>query len=354
MALTGNEVLYVQGVTPGGSLSPVTQQVTTGQIAALSGNGLTQDILNTNVATVGAGTLLAAALLGGLITRTGPVAAFTDTTDTAAAIVTAIGQFSLNGTFLTTYKNSTAFAATLAAGAGVTLPLTNVVGPFQEIAMFGTIGGTTAAPTVTFTHLGTSSLATALGVTGPVIGALATVGAGTLTAALINGGYVSRAGAQANAAFIDTTDTGTAIVAGNPGLIGKIGSSIAFVYQNTTNATATLTGGANVTVSGITTVQAGGSATYILTQTAANTITMVGVSQTVPSTANGTFVSNGVTGVVVADTRITANSIVDFGLKTVGGAPAGLPYLSAVTPGTGFTVKVFAGDTSTYNYRIVG
>jgi hypothetical protein len=73
-----------------------------------------------------------------------------------------------------------------------------------------------------------------------------------------------------------------------------------------------------------------------------------------PSTSKGTFVANGATAVVVANTAVTANSQVFFTLKTIGGTPAGAPFLSAVTPGTGFSVKAAAGDTSTYNYTIVG
>lgn len=351
MALTGNEVLYVQGVTPGGSLSPVTEQVTLAQIAGLSGNGITPDTINTNITTAGNGTLTAAALLGGLITRTGPSGAYTDTTDTAAAIVTTVGVFSLGGTFPITIKNATAFSETLSAGAGVTLPATNVIGPFQEASYYAVIGGTAAAPTVTINHLQSGAISDSTGTTTPIIGTLATVGAGTILAALFADGIASRTGSQSNAAFTDTTDTGTAIVAANPALIGKVGASALFVYQNTTNANATLTGGTGVTVSGITVVPAGCTAIYVLTQTAANVLTMVGISVTHPATVSGTFVANGVTPVVVADTRITANSVVLFGLKTAGGT-ASAPFMTAVTPGTGFSVAAAASNTGTYNYTI--
>lgn len=345
---TGAETVIVDN---GGS---VLTSLTTAQIASLSGNGLTPDILNTAITTVGAGTLTAAALLGGLITRTGPVAAYTDTTATAAQIVTAIGSFNLGATFFTTIKNATSFTQTLSGGAGVTLPLTNVLGPFQEEQMFGVIGGTVAAPTVTFNHLLTTGISQAIGVSTPLSTALNTVGAAVVSAAAINGGIVARGGAQANAAFTDTTDTAVAIVAGNPGLIGKVGGAFLAWYQNATNANATLQGGVGVTVSGVTVIPSLSWALYLVTQTAANTVTMVGIAQGVPSTADGTFVANGATAVVIGDTRVTANTVLDFGLKTIGGTPAGAPFMSAVTPGTGFSVKVAAGDTSTYNYRIVG
>ena len=68
----------------------------------------------------------------------------------------------------------------------------------------------------------------------------------------------------------------------------------------------------------------------------------------------GTFTLNGATPVVVANTNITANSVVVFGLKTVGGtvSPNG-PAMLTVTPGTGFTVAGTASDTSVYNYLII-
>ena len=64
-------------------------------------------------------------------------------------------------------------------------------------------------------------------------------------------------------------------------------------------------------------------------------------------------VATGATAVVVVDANITANSVVVFTLKTAGGTPAGAPFLSAVTAGTGFSFKAAAGDTSTYNYVII-
>jgi hypothetical protein len=69
----------------------------------------------------------------------------------------------------------------------------------------------------------------------------------------------------------------------------------------------------------------------------------------------GTFVANGVTPVTVADTYVTANSVIVITLKTVGGTVSPTPlYIPTITPGTGFTVAGLASDTSTYNYRIIG
>lgn len=67
----------------------------------------------------------------------------------------------------------------------------------------------------------------------------------------------------------------------------------------------------------------------------------------------GTFVANGATAVVVSNTNVAVTDTIIFTLNTVGGTPAGAPYLSAIAAGTSFSVKVAAGDTSTYNYAII-
>lgn len=75
--------------------------------------------------------------------------------------------------------------------------------------------------------------------------------------------------------------------------------------------------------------------------------------------AQGTFTANGSSAVVVNPVvPITATSQILISLKTVGGTPAGAPYLSALTTGAvgtaTFSVKAAVGDTSTYNYTIIG
>lgn len=278
MALTGSEILYVQGLDATGAPAATLEQTTTGAVAAISGSGVTSDIINTSITTVGAGTLTAAAILGGLITRTGPVAAYSDATDSAANMLTAIGTFVSGATFFVTIKNLTAFTQTITAGANVTLPGSAVVGAFEEVEYFGTVGGTVAAPTITFSHIQTVPIALAASVVSPQITTLATNGAGTLLAAAINGGYINRT--TVAAAFADTTDTAALIIAGNPGLISKIGASFIFVYANNSTGVATMTGGMGVTVSGVITIPPGVAVQYLLTYTAAATITMVGIGST--------------------------------------------------------------------------
>lgn len=70
--------------------------------------------------------------------------------------------------------------------------------------------------------------------------------------------------------------------------------------------------------------------------------------------SGGSFVANGATPVVVGNTSLGANDVVVFSLKTVGGTVSVIPpTMPTVTPGTGFTVKAQALDTSTYSYVII-
>lgn len=69
----------------------------------------------------------------------------------------------------------------------------------------------------------------------------------------------------------------------------------------------------------------------------------------------GTFTLNGATPVVVADTYVTANSIILITLKTATGTVSPTaPNVLTITPGTGFTVGGVALDLSVYNYAILG
>lgn len=192
------------------------------------------------------------------------------------------------------------------------------------------------------------------------ITSLATVGAGAITAASVVAGVVSRAGAQSNTAFSDTLPTGALLAAALPAG-APVGTAWKWIYRNTTDATATLSNATGTTVSVITTVPGGTWAEFLITMTAANTFTVVGIESANPVTASGTFTANQTTAVTIADTRLTAASVVVIGLKTVGGTAGGTvvtggsaPYMSTVTAGTGFTMKASNGDTSVYNYTIIG
>ena len=105
------------------------------------------------------------------------------------------------------------------------------------------------------------------------------------------------------------------------------------VLKLSNDATATFTGNIAQSVAGKTiTVKAGGAAA-----------------------TSGTFVCNGVTGVVVSTTNASASMVLAFSPNTIAGtAPIGAPYVSAFTAGTSFTVKCsVAGETSTYNWAMI-
>lgn len=307
----------------------------------------------TVISTVGNGILTAAGLVGGSINRSGPTGAYTDTTDTAVNIIKSLGAFVLGSTFKFIIKNTTLFGQTIAPGTGITLPGTVYNPPLSFIMYFATIGGTQSAPAITFTHRYTGGIHTPGSFVSPLNTPLTTVGAGTILAAGISGGVTLRGGTQI-AAFTDTSDTAANIITLLSQGSSILGQSQFYTYTNNTIFPATISGGTNCTVSGVTIVPANSWVKYLVTFTAAGTVTMVGIEQGYfPSF--GTYVNNGASAVTVANTAVTANSIISFTLKTVGGTvSASAPNVKTITPGTGFTVAGLASDTSTYSYEIRG
>jgi len=326
------------------------QNLTAALLSQILGN-TAGAVSNTAITTVGNGTLTAAALIGGQVTRTGPTGVYTDTTDTAANIVTAFGSFVSGATFSTRIKNGTQYVQTLAAGTGVTLPASVSVPPFSAATYFGTVGGTAASPTVTFTHSDTTAINVSAATVSPQSVALNTVGAATITPAGMNAGVTTRGGTQ-TAGFTDTTDTAANILAGITSLLGD-GSSAEWTYVNNTVWPATLAAGSGVTVSGQTIIPAKSWARYLISRTSSSAVVLTCIGQGYFA-HSGTFVANGTSAVTVTDANITASSVISYGINTIGGTPAGSPYMATSTPGTGFTVKAAAGDTSTYNYTILG
>ena len=76
---------------------------------------------NTAIATVGAGVLTAAAIVGRTITRSGSTAAYSDTTDTAAAIIAALPGAAAGMSFRVIVENTVPFTETVLGGVGVTM-----------------------------------------------------------------------------------------------------------------------------------------------------------------------------------------------------------------------------------------
>lgn len=159
----GKEINVFSRAVAGGSLFIVTTRGLadsdpTGvavQFVPTTIGGLVPNAANTTISTVGAGTLTAAALAGGTVTRGGvQIAAFSDATDTATAILAALGGFGINSAIKVVVRNTTAFTETITAGAGITLS-GNVLLPAQSEGVFLLTCTATGTPAFTMVGLGT-------------------------------------------------------------------------------------------------------------------------------------------------------------------------------------------------------
>lgn len=203
----------------------------------------------------------------------------------------------------------------------------------------------------TINGVAVSSIVSPLG-TQSIITALNTVGAGTITGASIFGKVVQRGGTQV-ANFTDTTDTAANIIAaiGNSAFVGQ---SFKFTYQNNTQFNATITGGTGVTVSSPLIIPAGSWIEYLITYTAANTITVVPIeegqnsalpnSQFVTNTTTTTFAAGQLTGsdyVVYANTANTPGTITT---RTAAQMVADIPNAGI---GQTWILRIYHGGTGT-------
>lgn len=68
----------------------------------------------------------------------------------------------------------------------------------------------------------------------------------------------------------------------------------------------------------------------------------------------GQFVANGTTPVVVNSPYVTASTRAFFSFKTLGGTRGAVPNVSARVAGTSISFVAEAGDTSTYDYLLIG
>lgn len=272
-ALTGDERVTLD---TGGALPKTT---TTGAIAGLAGITSDNEAV-TAITTVGDGSLTAAAIIGGVIARGGTqVAAFTDTTVTAAAIIAALPEGLDDGTsFKVRIENGTTFAETVAGGTGVTVS-GNAIIPALTWADYLLTVTSVEDETITLVFIGGGQLSP-LPVT--ALDTQAIPAAVTLQVGGLTGGQTS--------ALVLTGDSGLA----NPSLAlppaaeliaaipnARIGLSYTAVIRNafTTTSIATVTGSATgVTLSGTATIANAGSAMFNITLTSltAYTATRIG------------------------------------------------------------------------------
>lgn len=258
----GSAIVLETSSLPGGAL----------RLLAVPAGSSTQS--NTAITTVGAGTLTAAALLSGLITRSGPTAAFTDTTDTAA-LIQAAWAAGVGASFNFTLNNSTAFVETLAAGTGVTLSGNTII-PANSSGSFQMTWTAAGAITITTRDIVANGALppaklTTLNATTGSLPAGAITGAAEVT--LISSNAVP--GAQ-------LVRTAAQMLADIPN--GAVGMSWYFRIVNTGAGTLTLTtdAGATVTLSGTMTVPVNTTRTFYAVLNTATTATIT-------ATGTGTY-----------------------------------------------------------------
>lgn len=212
-----------------------------------SASGTNANRINTAVTTVGAATLAAAAVIGGVITRSGSVAAYSDTLPTAAAIIAALVDPAVGSSWVLEVKNTVPFAQTILTGTGITLSGQAVIAPNSVGRFLVTVTG---AATMTAVGLGSVPIANL-------------PGSQYSTAALQSAPIpaANMAGAQ-SVSFENTgttpgtltTDTAAAIVAAIPN--AQVGMAYDLYVRNSSGSanTATVAGGTGVTTHGTMTI----------------------------------------------------------------------------------------------------
>ena len=221
-------------------------------------------------ATAGALTVTAAMIAGGWLNRDCAGASRTDVTDTALLIIAGLKNPAPGSSFRFILRNTSDAeeTITLTGGAGVTLdPTTITVKSGWTAEFLGRIDTSTAVTLYEMYSIPTNPYEDRLTVTTD-----STVGALIITAAMIDGGWLSRDCAGGDRT--DTTDTAANIIAvlDNP----AVGTSFDFRIANTSDAeeAITLAAGAGVTLSPATIVIRSGQVCHLVgVITAAATIT---------------------------------------------------------------------------------
>ncbi len=189
--------------------------------------------------TDGTGTLTAAAIVGGIITRTGETTAYTDTTATAAEIDAAyLGTDS--GAWILVIKNTVAFTQTLAAGTDVILAGQTVT-PANSAGVF--LVTSSAAGEVTITGLGSMRQCSLPNGQYNTTAAASPV---TPAAGILTGANHVFYEVTTDGAFGITTRSATQLFGDIPNC--HIGYTYLLTIVNRGNATITITDGGSVTI----------------------------------------------------------------------------------------------------------
>lgn len=286
------------------------------QIASSLAGGDPAVTANTAITTVGAGTLTAAAIVGGIITRSGSIAAYTDTTATAALIYAA-APTAVNQSWTVTIKNTVAFPQTITGGSGVTVSGISIVPALSATTFLFTLSGTATATMVGLYSAPLTVMTPSVNTT------ISTVGAGTLTAAGITGGLITRSGSTA--AYTDTTATAAQIIAAMPN--ANVGDAFEFSIKNTVAFAETLAAASGVTLSGLSVVPPLSVGRFLCVVTAASTVTITGIETsplcnlpyskfTSSSASNATATAGDITGASFVNLTLTANGANAYTTRT--------------------------------------
>lgn len=373
-AVTGGTI-YVHSVrSPDGVVAGVSAVF----VAAFTAGTTTGADTITTISTVGAGTLTAAAIAGGVVNRTGSVAAYTDTTDTAANLLLQLPTFVQNSSKRILFKNTVNFAETITAGNNVTMAGQTIV-PANSVmtALIVRTDANTATPTFTITGLYSSPITV---LPFPVATALTTNGAGTVTAAGIVGQFTTRSGISSGTAASDTLDLATNIIAA--AIDGVVGQSFVWTYVNNTNAVMTILTNTGVTLTGSVVIPPGNSAEFLVTIATGTTVTVQGLgvfgNESVPvvvatSYASGTgtaaagamtgaglvvLTTSGQTAAITLTTRTAALLIADHPNSALGQTwvvrIVNANYLAPTTAAAGGAPVTLVGGTGVNSAGTIG
>lgn len=239
-------------------------------------NALNQLIVQGNPAngaltTVGNGTLTAALLEGIIIQRSGPTAAFTDTTDTGVAIDTVLAQAAITGvSWIVTYFNNSAFTATIVGGTGVTASGVLSIPPNSIGSFLFTRTGTAA-----YTMVGLQADTGLFTYSGPFVATADNGTTQTLTAAMITGGTPTYHTSTGGATPSLTLPLATAIDTAFPNI--QTGQSYVLRVINANSGTATIVTNTGWTLTGTLTLATGTWREFVITRTGVGTYSAVSV-----------------------------------------------------------------------------
>lgn len=252
-----------------------------GYTATTEVEGLTQVLLartapkaNTAISTVGNGTLTAASIVGGLITRSGSTAAYTDTTVDAAAIFAALGTAitgSDGASWILAIKNTVAFPETIAGGTNVNISGQSIVPPNSTGLFLVATNGSDQIDIVGFGTVPQAHLPQTKFTTSSTVTSL-TYAAGDITGA--KHVYWQN---TADGAVAATTRTATQMFGDIPN--AHIGLSFQLTIVNRGDNTVTFTAGTGVTITGEATIATLTTRTYHATFTSATAVTFTSVNK---------------------------------------------------------------------------